>query len=126
MLPALENLAPAADNLAPAAALLGSVIGAIGLWIGGYVALSLSLALCWILLVTFGRIYARKKSLTADSRTPGLGVSLPLGLRFWQQPDDAFGHEFRDTLGNELRDLGSSLLETEPGKEKEPASHPSP
>jgi hypothetical protein len=62
MLPALENLAPAADNLAPAAALLGSVIGAIGLWIGGYVALSLSLALCWILLVTFGRIYARKKA----------------------------------------------------------------
>jgi hypothetical protein len=110
MLPALANLAPAAADPAPAAALFASVTGAIGLWISGYFALSLSLGLCWILLVSFGRIYARR---AADSRTPGLGMSLPLGLRFWQQPPDPFGTEFREPFGNEFREpFGNEFRET--------------
>jgi len=154
MLPALATLTLAADP-APAAALLGSVTGPIGLWISLYIALSLSLGLGWILLVTFGRIYARKTGRASDSRNPGVGVSLPLGLRFWRQPPDPFVTEFRETLGtefretlgnerretlrettdpglretlgNELHDLRISLVEMEPvGKEKEPADHPSP
>jgi hypothetical protein len=130
MLPALGNLTPAAAS--PAAALLGSVTGAIGLWISGYIALSLSLGLCWILLVTFGRFYARKVTRTPDSRKAGPAVGLSLGLRFWRQPPNTFGLELggtfdngpRETLGNELRDLQSSLSELEP-KGKKPA-HPSP
>ena len=125
------GMLPALAAASPAVALLGSVTGAIGLWISGYIALSLSLALCWILLVTFGRIYARKVTRIADYRKAG--VSLPLGLRFWRQPPDTFGLELggtvdngpRETSGNELRDLQSSLSELEP-REKKPAPHSSP
>jgi len=88
MLPALGNLAStvaiAAAALA-AAAISAPVARTIGLWAGGYVVLSLSLALGWMLLVSIGRIYQRRRSADQKGLEPALNwYPLP---RFIQHED---------------------------------------
>jgi hypothetical protein len=76
----------------------------LGLWICGYVGLSLSLALCWVLLVSFGRMYQRGLGWTAVPASFAAGTGTLLGFYFWRQQDLAFHCE--------LSHLESGLVST--------------
>jgi hypothetical protein len=99
----------------------------IGTWVGGYFGLSLSLTLCWILLVSIGRIYQLLRGQAAAPRFALRPKAPPLGLYLWRQQDPAFRRE--------LSELGSGLVSTTgrvplgsrnanmPGSERGPALH---
>jgi len=111
----------AAIGIAPA-------YGAIGWWTLGYGLLSLSLAVIWIALVSFGRFCQRRRELLPVRPTrPRLPSVIP-GFRHWQRENEEFSRqlalleaELGATCANEGNNQGNNQGNTAaPGIEAVP------